>query len=97
MLLSSWHVVNECFSPPGWLAFESHWNPTIAQSKSVTRAMRGFVRKSNQYALIGGNGRKRLYIYEPDDPLSAMWARLSVESRDFVPRNAARAALNGRE
>ena len=57
-----------------------------AQRKAVSRAMHSFVRKHPQYALTGGQGRKRLYLYEPSDPLSTMWAKMSVEQRDHVSR-----------
>ena len=33
---------------------EIAWKPTLAQRKAVTRAMRSFVRKHQQYALTGG-------------------------------------------
>jgi hypothetical protein len=34
-----------------------------------------------------------LYLYEPADPISAMWAKLSVERPKFVSRSEAMAAL----
>ena len=34
---------------------------TLAQGKAVSRAMHSFVRKHQQYALVGGRGRKSLY------------------------------------
>ena len=42
--------------------------------------MHGFVRRNHQFALAGGQGRTWLYLYEPDDPLSAMWMRLKLPS-----------------
>lgn len=69
------------------------YEPTPAQRKAVVRAMHSFVRKNPQYALTGGRGRKQLYLFEPDDPVSAMWAKLSVERRRFVARSAAEEAL----
>jgi hypothetical protein len=54
-------------------------SPTIAQQKAVSRALRSIVRKYPQYALTGGNGTKRLVIYEPADPLSVIGAQLTVE------------------
>jgi hypothetical protein len=38
-----------------------NWEPSRAQ---VTRAMHSIVRKFPQYALSGGKGRKRLYLYK---------------------------------
>ena len=63
-----------------------YWNPdngydfTPAQRKAVTRAMHGFVRRHRQFALAGGHGRTWLYLYKPDDPLSAMWMGLKLPS-----------------
>ena len=65
----------------------------FALGKAVTRAMRSFVRKFPQYALTGGKEREMLYLYEPADPISAMWAKLSVERPKFVSRSEAMAAL----
>jgi len=48
--------------------------------KSVTCAMRSFVRKHPQFALTGGKGRKGLMLYEPGDPLSARRAKLAAAS-----------------
>jgi hypothetical protein len=90
--LHSWGVLNDCFHPRDGLAHPG-WEPTMAQRKSVTRAMRSFVRKFPRYALIGGRGRKMLYLYELADPVSVMWAKLSVERREFVPRSEAFAAM----
>jgi hypothetical protein len=55
--------------------------------------MHSFVRKFPQYALTGGKGHKRLYLYEPGDPLSSMWARMSVERHGFVCRSDEAKAL----
>jgi hypothetical protein len=46
--------------------------------------MHSFVRKHPEYALTGGKGRKRLYLYEVGDEMSVAWARLSVEHRRHV-------------
>lgn len=58
--------------------------------------MRSFVRKHPQYALTGGQGRKRLYLYEPSDPVSVTWAKMTVESpsRKHVSRTAAEEAVH---
>jgi hypothetical protein len=91
--VSSWNVIVELFYPKGgWVA---DWSPTAAQCKAVTRAMNSFVHKHPQYALMGGQGRKRLYLYEPGDPVSTIWAKMSVEQRRFVSRLMAREALAG--
>jgi hypothetical protein len=62
-----------------------NWEPSLAQRKAVTRAMRSFVRKHQQYALTGGQGRRDLYLYDTADPLSVMWAKLNVERRQRNP------------
>jgi hypothetical protein len=67
---------------------------TLAQCKAVSCAMHSFVRKHQQYALAGGRGRKSLYLYDTADPVSVMWAKLSVEHRRFVPQSEAREALS---
>jgi hypothetical protein len=54
---------------------------TPAQRKAVIRALHSFVRKHQRFALAGGQGRKMLYLYEPDDPISTMWAKLSLAYR----------------
>jgi hypothetical protein len=54
-------------------------DPPRATRKAVTRAMHSFVRKFPQYALMGGQGRRILYLYEPGDPLSTLWTQLNVE------------------
>jgi hypothetical protein len=55
--------------------------------------MHSFVRKYPQFALAGGQGRRGLFLYEPGDPLSALRAKMSVESREMVPCGEARVAL----
>ena len=90
VLLDSWELAFDRFwhRERDW-----DWEPSLAQRKAVTQAMHSFVRKFPQYALIGGHGRKRLFLYEPADPLSAMWAKLRVEHREFVSRSEAQQAL----
>ena len=91
VLIHSWGLLcdHNCFRRPAFWNFE----PTTGECKAVTRAMRSFVRKFPQYALTGGKERKMLYLYEPADPISAMWAKLSVERPKFVSRSEAMAAL----
>ncbi len=89
---SSWSVASDVFEPPrGWQS--GSWEPTAAQRKATTRAMRSFVRKHPRYALMGGQGRKHLWLYEPGDPVSAMWVKMTVEQRKFVSRSEATIAL----
>jgi hypothetical protein len=38
-------------------------------------------KKNPRYAVAGGTGRKQLYLYEPGDPLSAVWAQLTLQQR----------------
>jgi hypothetical protein len=83
VLITSWNVACVWFKPRGeWLL---EWKPTMAQSKSVSRAMHSFCRKFPQYALGGGKGRRHLYLYEPGDPVSAMWFKLNDERRGGNP------------
>lgn len=74
------------------------WKPTMAQSTAVTRAMRSFVGKYQQYALTGGQGRHHLYLFDTADPLSVMWAKLWVDPKrkrgKFISQNEARAVLS---
>jgi hypothetical protein len=85
VLVHSWsltHTVFRDYHNPeqGW-----DWEPSLAQRKAVTRAMRSFVRKHQQYALTGGQGRRLLYLYDTADPLSVIWAKLNVERRQRNP------------
>ena len=90
VLIHSWGLVchHNCFRRP------ANWNfePTTAERKAVTHAMRSFVRKFPQYALTRGKEGKMLYLYEPADPISAIWAKLSAERPKFVSRSEAIAA-----
>ena len=83
VLVSSWEVVSGYYRPQVDLS-SAGWSPTLAQQKNVVRAMHSFVFKHPQYALAGGNGRKRLYLYEPADRMSALRARLAAEHRGPV-------------
>jgi hypothetical protein len=55
-----------------------------ARRKSVVRAMHSFVRKFPEYALLGGQGRKPLFLYELADPDSVAWAQASVATKGVV-------------
>ena len=57
-----------------------------ARDGASSRAMNSFVRKFPQFALMGGQGRKRLYLYDTTNPESIAWAKASVKSRKFVAR-----------
>jgi hypothetical protein len=63
-------------------------SPTNAKRKAAIRAMHSFARKFPQYALMGGNGRKPLMLYDRDDPISVRHAELVITKRgrnsDFV-------------
>jgi hypothetical protein len=94
VLIHSWGLLchHNCFRRP------ANWNfePTTAERKAVTRAMRSFVRKFPQYALTGGKERKMLDQRHVGEALSrAPEVRLAVGSdgrlaRLTWPRGAAR-------
>jgi hypothetical protein len=65
------------------------WKPNLVQRKATARAMHSFVRKHQQYALVGGQGRKSIYLYDTADPVSVTWAKLSVKHRRFVSQQEA--------
>lgn len=71
VVLGSSGLANTCFK-----------DYTIAARKAVVRSMHTFVRKYPQYALMGGNGRKSLVLYEPSDPKSVEWATSITSFRD---------------
>jgi hypothetical protein len=81
--------VGDVFRPDGngndWAAFMT-WKPNRAQQLAVSRAMNSFVRKFPRFALMGGQGRKRLYLYDTTDPTSVAWAKASVKSKGMVAR-----------
>ena len=85
--ISSWNVVIDVFHP-GYANYEIYrnWEPSRAQKLAVSRAMNSFVRKFPQFALMGGQGRKRLYLYDTTNPESIAWAKASVKSRKMVAR-----------
>jgi hypothetical protein len=75
-----WELACRCFSEPEW-----EWRPTIGQRKAVRRALHSFVRKFPQYALMGGRGRKSLFLYDTADADSVAWATAQVNNRMPVP------------
>jgi hypothetical protein len=83
VLISSWDLAY-IYQPPSSVDPSGSWhakNATPAQRKAVIRAMHSFVRKFPQYAIGGGKGRGRLFLYEPGDPLSATWVRRLERTR----------------
>ena len=94
VLVSSWSLA---FNYQDYRNYQSGWTPSRAQRKAVVRAMHSFVRKHPQYALTAWRGRKGLFLYEPADPVSAMWARLSLECRQFVPLSEVKAHMHEQE
>jgi hypothetical protein len=90
--VSSWNVLVEVFrvyDPAGRFCYEF----TKAQRLSVTRAMHSYVRKHPRFALTGGQGRKRLFLYDTTDPKSVDWARASVAARRVVALCEVKAVL----
>lgn len=93
VLISSWELLSTVYEDHSTWDFK--WKPTPAARKAVTRAMHSFVRKHQQYALTGGQGRRQLYLYDAADPISVIWAKLNVErrQRNMICRSDAVAAL----
>jgi hypothetical protein len=94
VLITSWgvaHVYRPAITDGTW-----NWTPSVADQ--AKRAIRLFVRKNPQYALTGGNARKRLILYELGDTLSATWARLHVDERgSFVSFSGSRTPTRDRQ
>lgn len=86
LCLSTWNVAWAAYHP-GYANPRATWNwrPSRTQLQSATRAMHGFVRRHQRYALAGGMGRKMLFLYEPDNERSACMVRLRLASRQPVP------------
>ncbi len=84
--VSSGQLFWDCYPNPK-PGFPDHREPTPVQRKSVSRAMHAIVRKFPQYALMGGEGQTPLWLCEPGDPESTLWAELSVKygRHGFVP------------
>jgi hypothetical protein len=92
--VTTWNVAVE-FAPRTNAGMPTGWRPSAALRKAAVRAMRSFVRKHQQYALTGGKGRKQLILYDATDPVSVIWARLTVERRNHVTASEARAVQAG--
>src|SRR5262249_11496583 len=87
VLISSWDLAY-IYQPPSSVDRPASWHPknaTPAQRKAVIRAMHSFVRKFPQYAVGGGKGPGRLFLYEPGDPLSATLLRLENLGKRVFP------------
>jgi hypothetical protein len=80
---------------PGYQS-DRNWQAPRARRQAVVRALHSFVRKFPRYALIGGQGRRCLYLYDTTDPLSVFWARLSAD-RGFVTWSEARGLMRERD
>jgi hypothetical protein len=61
------------------------YQPSRARRKAVTRAMHSFVRRYQQFAITGGQGRRELYLYEADDPVSVKWAQMNTTRKRRNP------------
>jgi hypothetical protein len=75
VLISSWHIVDKVYS---------NWRPSRAQQLAVNRAMKSFVRKFPRFALAGGQGRKRLFLYDTANPNSVAWAQATMATKGPV-------------
>jgi len=73
--ITAWKLAYECFEPrpdkPGW-------TPSRSQIKVCIRAMHSIARKFPQYALIPGRGPKAIVLYELDDPVSVLRAKMRI-------------------
>jgi hypothetical protein len=58
--------------------------PSRPQRIAVNRAMHSFVRKFPQFALMGGQGRKPIILYDTTDPESIAWATARTQNKGFV-------------
>jgi hypothetical protein len=92
VLVRPWNVYGAC----GWFTPSTSWQPSESQHKAVARAMRSFVRKFSQYAVIGRRSGT-LCLYEAADPLSEMWARLSSQRQRHVTMVDAQLALEHKQ
>ena len=90
VLIHSWGLLcdHNCFRRPAFWNFE----PTTGECKAVTRAM---IPSSASFRNMRSRAVRRedALSYEPADPISAIWAKLSVERPKFVSRSEAMAAL----
>jgi hypothetical protein len=78
--ISSGQLFYDCYPDPNRGHGLDHRKPTPAQQKALVRAMHSVVEKFPQYALMGGQGREApLWLYEPADPMSKLWAELQVK------------------
>jgi hypothetical protein len=90
--ISSWTLAWRVFNEDN----QSGWSPTAAQRNSVTRAMRDFCRKSNQFQLAGGKGRMNLYMFDAADPVSVKWAQMATGEAPYQRPKLERASYGKR-
>jgi hypothetical protein len=93
VLVSSWDVAYDAYKPDGWAL---KWRPTQVQRRNAAQALRAFVRNHPEFALTDAQERKPLYLFERDNLLSAAWAQLSAERRQFVSVSEAEQNLQRR-
>jgi hypothetical protein len=93
VLVSSWDVAYDPYRPDGWAL---KWRPIQVQRRNTARAMRAFARNHPEFALTDAQERKPLYLFERDNLLSAAWAQLIAERRQFVSVSEAEQYLQRR-
>jgi hypothetical protein len=81
--ITPWTLAHECFEPH---PHERGWTPSRSQIKVCTRAMHSIARKFPQYAIIPGRGRNGIVLYEIGDPVSALRAKMRMETENPVYR-----------
>jgi hypothetical protein len=94
VLVRPWTVYHACGFCP--CPIPNNWRPSESQHKAVARAMRSFVRKFPQYAVLGRRSGT-LCLYEAADPLSEMWARLCSQRQMHVAMVDAQMALEHKQ
>jgi hypothetical protein len=96
VIVGSHEIAARVFGPPfdGTKPFGPQFEPSRTQMQSVTRAMRAFVLRHQQYALRGGRGRRALMLYEPGDIRSRTRVELA-EQGIHVPQIRLDAYIRG--
>jgi hypothetical protein len=90
--LSSWTLVWDAYhSRDGGHSFG--WTPTRAQRGMVVRAMRRFVQRHPRYGLMGGEGRRPLWLFDTTDPRSRQWLEVRFRKGGFVSWSDAKRAI----
>jgi hypothetical protein len=89
-ILSSENLVGTAYRP----SFVWDWTPTRAQRGMVVRAMRRFVQRHHpRYGLMGGEGRRPLWLYDTTDPRSRHWLEVRFRKGGFVSWSDAKRTL----